>query len=171
MQFRPDSFGEIDVRGDTTIITFHRRIDHPIDDVWRAITREDELMRWWGDATIDLRQRVFFVRALNADSDGEHQEMHALVTEVTPPTLLQLDGDLHGRLRFELEPDGEQTSLTFTTCLGLPDEQQTLNMASWHFHLDALGRALDGEANDLVDLTPTFPPIHNRYLQRSVNSR
>jgi uncharacterized protein YndB with AHSA1/START domain len=167
MEFRPDGFGEIDVRGDATIITFHRRIAHPIDDVWRAITTEDELIRWWGDATIDLRQRVFFVRSLSRNSDGEYDEMHALITEVTPPTLLQLEGDLHGQLRFELLADGDETLLTFCTTLGLPDEQQSLNMASWHFHLDALSRALDGKPNDLVDVGAILP-IHDQYLQRSV---
>jgi uncharacterized protein YndB with AHSA1/START domain len=167
MEFRPDSFGEIDVRGDTTIITFRRRIDHPIDAVWQALTNEGELLRWWGDATVDLNQRVFMVRSMNVDGDGEHPEMHAVVTEMSPPNVLQLDGDLHGRLRWQLDPEEGQTLLTFTSTLGLPDEQQTLNMAGWHFHLDALVRALDGKANDLVDLLPVWGPIHDRYLQKS----
>jgi uncharacterized protein YndB with AHSA1/START domain len=167
MDYRPDSVGEIDVRGDTTVITFRRRVEHSIDDVWRAITREDELLRWWGDATVDLNQRVFVVRSMNVDTDGEHAEMHALITELSPPNVLQLDGDLHGRLRFELEADNGQTLLTFSSTLGLPDEQQTLNMAGWHFHLDALTRALDGKPNDLVDLVPVFGPIHDRYLRLS----
>jgi uncharacterized protein YndB with AHSA1/START domain len=167
MDFRPDNFGDIDVTGDTTVVTFRRRIEHSIDDVWRMITREDELLRWWGDATVDLYQRVFMVRWLNRDADGEYPQMHAVITEVSPPNVLQLDGDMHGRLRFELVADGEQTVLTLVNTIGLPDEQQTLHMAGWHFHLDALTRALDGEANDLANPLEAWAPIHDRYLQKS----
>ena len=78
--------------------------------------------------------------------------MEATITELDPPRLLELSGDIHGVLRFELRPDGDETVLTFTSTLDLPDEYRTKVLAGWHFHLDALAAALEGRATDLVAL-------------------
>lgn len=168
MQFRPNSLGEIQVAGDATHIRFVRRFDHPTEEVWGALTDREIIRSWWGEATVDLQKGVYFVRGLHCDSDGDFPEMHAVITELVAPRVLQIDGDLHGRLRFELEPDSEQTLMTFTNVISIPDEQQSLEMAGWHFHLDALEHALDGQPMDLVDFSSVFAPLHERYLQKSV---
>jgi hypothetical protein len=70
---------------------------------------------------------------------------------------------MHGVLRFELTPDGDETVLRFTSTLDLPDDYRTKVLAGWHFHLDALARALDGGSTDLVEL-PGWERLHERYV-------
>ena len=35
-------------------IRFERRLAHPIEKVWAALTERGELIKWWGDATLEL---------------------------------------------------------------------------------------------------------------------
>ena len=78
--------------------------------------------------------------------------MTATITALDPPRTLEVEGDPHGVLRFVLEPDGDGTLLTFTSTLDLPDEFRSKVLAGWHYHLNALERALNGEETELVDL-------------------
>ena len=89
---------------------------------------------------------------LNTDDEGNRAVMDATITELDPPRVLEMSGDMHGVLRFELEPDGEGTVLTFTSTLELPDEFRTQVLAGWHYHLDALAGGLQGRRADLVEL-------------------
>jgi hypothetical protein len=49
--------------------------------------------------------------------------------------------------------------------LELPAEFRTRVLAGWHWHLDALGGALDGERADLEGL-PGWLEVHERYNAR-----
>jgi uncharacterized protein YndB with AHSA1/START domain len=158
------SLGTLEQQSDDTApIRFVRRLAHPIDKVWQAITQPDEMLRWWGDGEVDLREGgSFVVRWLNTLEDGTRAEMHATITRLEPPRLLETDGDVHGVLRWELEPDGDATVLTFSSTLALPDEFRTKVLAGWHWHLDALADALDGGRADLVEL-PGWEDVHRGY--------
>jgi uncharacterized protein YndB with AHSA1/START domain len=148
----------------TTVLRFERRLGHPPKDVWAALTEPARLIEWWGDADVELRHGGRFRMAwLNTDDDGNTAVMEATITELDPPRVLELSGDIHGLLRFELEPHGDGTVLTFTSRLDLPDEFRTKVLAGWHFHLDALADALEGRRADLVEL-PGWDAIHERYL-------
>lgn len=132
-----------------TVVRFQRRLAHPIDRVCAAITSPEELRGWLGDAEIDLRKGGrFVVRWLNTDEHGNAAEMHAVITALEPPRLLETEGDIHGVLRWELEADGDATVLTFTSTLDLPDEFRFRVLAGWHFHLDVLEDALGGKPFD-----------------------
>jgi uncharacterized protein YndB with AHSA1/START domain len=149
------------------VVSFERRLAHPVDRVWEALTRPDRLIGWWGDADIELREGGRFnVRWLNTDDDGDTAEMHATIAKLEPQRLLLLDGDIHGLLRWELTPQGEATLLSFRSTLALPDEYATKVPAGWHFHLDALADALDGRSTDLVGV-PNWEEIHARYVAKS----
>ena len=50
--------------------------------------------------------------------------------------------------------------------LDLPDEFRTMTIAGWHFHLDALGRALEGGDTDLAGPMPLWEPIHEEYVSK-----
>ena len=103
----------------------------------------------------------------NTDERGNRAVMHGVITALDPPRLLEIEGDIHGMLRFELAPDGDGTRLTFTSTLELPEEFRTKVLAGWHWHLDALAEALDGKAVDW----PNWPydqweRIHEEYVNR-----
>ena len=158
------SLGTLEQRtDDTATIRFVRRLNHPIEKVWAAITDPAEMLRWWGRGDVDLREGgSFVVRWLNTDDDGNRAEMHATITRLDPPRLLETDGDMHGVLRWELEPDGDATVLTFSSTLELPEQFRTKVLAGWHWHLDALAGALDGGRAYLVGL-PGWEDVHRGY--------
>jgi len=148
------------------VISFERRLTHPVDRVWAALTRPDELIAWWGDADIELEEGGRFdVRWLNTDDDGNTAAMHATIAKLEPERLLVLDGDIHGRLRWELTPDGDGTLLSFRSTLELDPEFTTKVPAGWHFHLDALQRHLDGGSTDLVEIAG-WEPVHAAYVAK-----
>jgi uncharacterized protein YndB with AHSA1/START domain len=147
-----------------SVVRFERRLPHSVEAVWEALTRPDELIKWWGDADVELVEGGrFTMRWLNTDDEGNRAVMHATVTRLESQRLLELDGDIHGILLWTLQPDGEGTILTFSSTLDLPDEFRTKVIAGWHYHLDALAEALDGGRPDLVEL-PGWEAIHERYV-------
>jgi uncharacterized protein YndB with AHSA1/START domain len=155
--------GTIEQTGDRTVIRFERELAHPVDRVWAALTEPRQLLAWWGDADVDLDDGRFTVRWLNTDDEGNSVTMAARITALEPPRLLEMEGEPHGVLRFELEPAGERTRLRFTSTLQLPDEFRTKVLAGWHFHLDALATALDGGSTDLEHVEG-WEPIHDAYV-------
>ena len=145
------------------VISFERRLAHPVERVWDALTLPEELIAWWGDAEVELAEGGRFdVRWLNTDDEGNAAELHATIAKLEPRRLLVLDGDIHGRLRWELTPDGDGTLLSFRSTVELEPEFLTKVPAGWHFHLDALERHLDGGTTDLVEI-PEWEEIHARY--------
>lgn len=163
-QHRPDADGVLeDGDAGNVVLRFTRRLAHPVERVWTALTSEDELIRWWGDADVDLTEGgAFTLRWLNADEQGNRTVLHAAITRLDPPRLLEMTGDLHGVLRWELRPDAGGTLLTFSSTLQLPAEYRTKVLAGWHFHLDALAAALDGRTTDLAGVSG-WAQIHDRY--------
>jgi uncharacterized protein YndB with AHSA1/START domain len=167
----PMADGVLEMREDgKAVVRFERRLDHPVDRVWAALTTPAEMIRWWGDARVELVEGgAFTVAWLNVDDAGNRAVMTGRVTSLRPPNELEIDGDVHGTLRWELHPDGDGTRLRFTSVLDLPEEFRARNMAGWHFHLDALATTLDGGEVDLVDIRvddDVFGPRIERYAAR-----
>jgi uncharacterized protein YndB with AHSA1/START domain len=158
--------GTLDTRDDgKKVVRFERRLAHPVERVWEALTRPEELSAWWGDADVDLVEGGEFVmRWQNKTPNGEPPPvMHARITELDPPRLLETSGDRHGVLRWELEPFDGGTLLRFSSTLDMPEGFETRVLAGWHWHLAALARALEGERTDLVNIQASWDPIHARY--------
>jgi uncharacterized protein YndB with AHSA1/START domain len=148
------------------VISFERHLPHPVARVWDALTRPDELIGWWGDADVELEEGGRFnVRWLNTDDEGRTAEIHATIAKLEPEHLLVLEGDIHGRLRWELTPDGDGTLLSFRSTTALEPEYVSKVPAGWHFHLDALADHLAGRSTDLVDIDARWEPIHELYVE------
>jgi uncharacterized protein YndB with AHSA1/START domain len=174
--------GTLEMRGGQHILRYERRLNHPIETVWAAITKPDELIGWWGDADVDLVEGGRFVlRWLNKMEDGTGAIMEGTIRELEAPRLLELRG-VWGTgkpgevvdwstdwpkadvvLRWELEPDGDGTKLRFTSIGELPEGALTRTLAGWHWHLDQLAKSLAGESVDLVGMEG-WEPIHERYV-------
>jgi uncharacterized protein YndB with AHSA1/START domain len=159
--------GTLEARDDgRAVIRFERHLSHPVDVVWRALTTPGEMVRWWGEGSVDLVEGGRFdVTWLNTDDEGNRATMNATITRLDPPRLLETDGDDHGILRWELDPEGEGTRLRFTSTLELPDQFRTRHIAGWHWHLDALETILDDGEVDPVNVTG-WEPIHERYVAK-----
>jgi uncharacterized protein YndB with AHSA1/START domain len=146
-------------------LRFERVLSHPVERVWAALTQPGDLGGWWGDAELDLRQGGEFVmRWRNTDPEGNHPVMHATITALDPPRLLELSGDLHGVLRWELSPSGaDATLLRFSSTLEISDDHVASALAGWHWHLDALAEALQGRPAELGTVDPAWHALHERY--------
>lgn len=173
--------GTVQTRDDgQAVIRFERRLAHPIERVWAALTEPDELVKWWGEAQLDLAVGGGFkLRWLNTDDEGNSVEMDAKIGELEPPRLLEIVGgwiadspdgeradDKRTSLRWELEPDGDSTVLRFSNTVALSDEERTMVPAGWHYHLDALATALDGGSVDIADPWAAWEPIREAYLSK-----
>jgi uncharacterized protein YndB with AHSA1/START domain len=155
--------------GNRRRIRFQRHLRHPVDRVWRAITDPHEIEAWLARAEVDLRPsgRVA-LEWLNTDENGQRYEgaaMTGTITRLEPPRLIEYDSDVHGKLTWELEPVGGETTLTFTCVIELDDQQAQENRSGWHIHLDFLADFLDDGTR--VDW-PNWPrerwdAIHQRY--------
>jgi len=147
------------------VIYFNRRLDHPVDRVWAALTDPAVLLGWWGEVKTNLSEGGWFtVRWLNTDAGGNGAVMTATISELKEQHVLEMVGDIHGVLRFELDPRESGTELHFSSTLDLPDEYRTVSLAGWHFHLDALADTLAGRTVDLVNLPDArWEGIHRRY--------
>ena len=132
--------GTLEQRGDDVIVTFVRRLPHPVEKVWRAVTEPEHLKAWFPD-TIEVTSwtpgaPLRFVMQTGDSFDGE-------VIAVEEHRLLELRWGTD-RLRIELEADGDTTILTLRdtfTELG----KAARDAAGWHECLDNLGADLDGE--------------------------
>jgi uncharacterized protein YndB with AHSA1/START domain len=154
--------------GDNAVLRFERRLRQPPERVWSAITDPAEIEAWWGRADVDPRPGgTMRIEWLNGDVT-----MPATITELDPPRVLEIEGEPHGTLRFELAPDGDGTLLTFVARSAIPEDFRSKVLAGWHFHLDAL--------EDLVDRGtridwPNWPldrweAIHDRFYSGELDS-
>jgi uncharacterized protein YndB with AHSA1/START domain len=159
------------------VIRFERRLAHPIEKVWAALTDRSELIKWWGDATLELVEGGdFTLRWLNTDEEGNAVAMNATVSSLDPPRRLETTGiwastkqtgetidERHAVLRWELEADGDETVLRFTNIVQLAEEERANVPGGWHYHLDALATALGGGSVDLADPWEAAERLHAAY--------
>jgi uncharacterized protein YndB with AHSA1/START domain len=170
-----DRDGTMEISGGRPVIRFERRLAHPIERVWAALTEPDEIVGWLAEAEVDLVEggRIR-LRWLNSDDEGNQAEMTATITRLDPPRLIEYEGDLHGLLRWELRPDGDGCVLTFTNETGAPPAMRSKVLAGWHIHLDHLEEALDGRPVDWPrwseEHRPRWGEIERRYAVASAGS-
>jgi uncharacterized protein YndB with AHSA1/START domain len=149
-------------------LRFERRLAHPVSRVWEALTSPASLSGWWGDASVELVEGGEFVmRWRNTDAEGNSPVMHATITRLDPPHVLETTGDLHGVLLWELEDDGSGgTLLRFSSTWELPDEYVASALAGWHWHLDALAGVLEGRRAQLGTVDPAWESLRDAYAAR-----
>ena len=98
--------GTLEHRGDRHVIRFHRRLGHPIERVWRAITEPDEMAKWLAVTELDLVEggRVVLTWQ-NTDDEGNTAVARGTVSALDPPRLVEFDTDIHGLVE---ETDGNR---------------------------------------------------------------
>jgi uncharacterized protein YndB with AHSA1/START domain len=132
----------IQLEGDRVGVRFVRRLSHPPERVWRAITDRDQLAAWFpadieGELTTVGAELSFPFR------EGEAPTESGKVLACEPPRLLAYSwGD--ETLRFELDASPEGCRLTFTHALDR--EQSAHTAAGWEACFQALDAALAGRA-------------------------
>jgi uncharacterized protein YndB with AHSA1/START domain len=175
--------GTLSVRDDGKyVLRFERRLDHPPEKVWRALTEPDRLREWFptdieGERKLGARIRFVFradaPRAEDMPELLEHdpKDLDGEFTEFDPPRLLAYTwGDED--LRWELEPAAEGCRLIFTHTFdersGIPHPAGPLKRAArdasgWEVCLASLEALLDGAEPPAGDEWAGF---YERYTER-----
>lgn len=170
---RADPDGTIETREDgRRVLRYERHLPHPPQRVWRALTEPEELVGWLAEAELDnLEGGTIRLRWLNTDPNGNHAIMRGTTTRLPPPQLLEIDSDIHGRLRWELRPARSGTALTLTITIDAADGQVELAAAGWHTHLEHLADSLNGQPVDWSrwdrEHLPRWRQHHARYAGRT----
>ena len=130
--------GTLSRQGDRWTLRFTRRLAHPREKVWRAVTEPEHLAVWYPQQIVGERRAGAPLRFVSSAGDAFDGQM--LVFD--PPSVMEFTWgpDL---LRIELEADGAGTLLTLTDTF---DDvgKAARDAAGWHECLDRLVSDLDG---------------------------
>ncbi len=134
-------YGELERDGDRNELRFVRRLPHSPQKVWRALTEAADLAQWFpttieGSLTAGAALRFNF-------PGGEADGFDGRVIACEPNAVLEFEWGPDDHLRFELQPDGAGTILTFTDVF-TPLGKAARDAAGWHSCFDALTAYLDG---------------------------
>ncbi len=136
--------------GQHTVLTMERELSHPIEAVWAALTRADEVVTWAPyrpDRDLDTTGAVQL--AHNADTPDSPEAVAGSVLAVEAPRRLVLRWG-EDELTYELTPSSTGTLLRFSHVFAdrayAPDYA-----AGWHLCWAALTVHLDGG---------DVPPVH-----------
>jgi uncharacterized protein YndB with AHSA1/START domain len=151
-------------------LAFERRIAHPVQDVWEAITKPEELAQWFPcEVEVELRLggKMRFVFA-EMPLEGAPSTLLGEVTELDPPTRFSFTwGEDH--LHFAIEPieGGAAAMLRFSVELDSKDKAAR-DAAGWHVCLDQLERLLDGNPVPRPYDSDEWRPIYEDYQRRGL---
>jgi uncharacterized protein YndB with AHSA1/START domain len=158
-------YGTFETIDDRPALTFERRLAHPVERVWRAVTDPAELGHWFPSA---VRGELAPGGTLTFDFPGSDMTLEGEVVELEPPRRLAFTfGD--DVLRIELEAAGEGCLLRFT-CLFDDAQRAARDAAGWHVCLDLLETHLAGAATDAPgsEPTPEWRELYESYQRRGL---
>ncbi|MEV6288610.1 SRPBCC family protein [Kribbella sp. NPDC051770] len=138
-----------------TVLRMERRLAHPPEKVWRALTEPGELAHWY-PALVELDLRLD--GKISFTFDGEDGGA-GVVRAYEPPRLLEFTWGEEIQ-RWEVEPTGEGCVLTLTTTYD--DRPGSASFTSgWILCLDALNASLGGQtvARD------NYKVLHEHYVK------
>jgi uncharacterized protein YndB with AHSA1/START domain len=130
--------GTLTTRGNRVELRFERRLTHPPEKVWRALTDTKELAHWFPARIEGAREAGAELRFFFQEGDPGTGK----ISVFDPPRVLEYtwEGDL---LRWELRPEGTGCLLVFTT---IPADRANVarDATGWHFCLDNLEATING---------------------------
>ncbi|HKO27075.1 MAG TPA: SRPBCC family protein [Solirubrobacteraceae bacterium] len=139
-------YGAYDTIENRPALRFERRLSHPVEVVWRAITESDELEHWFPSRVEvdELRPGAEMTfRFEDMPLEGMPMTISGRVTAFDPPRLFEFYWG-HDHLRFELEPAGDDACMLRLTVLLDEREKAARDGAGWHVCLDRLEAGLAG---------------------------
>lgn len=143
-------------------LRFTRKLRHPPEKVWRALTEPAHLAAWFpteiaGERATGAALRFTFRHGEGPPCDGE-------MLSYEPPSVLEFRWGTAETLRFELQPDADGSLLTFVNTF---DElgKGARDAASWHVCLENLADHLDGQAPART-FGARWQQVHAAYVAR-----
>ncbi|HEX6508998.1 MAG TPA: SRPBCC family protein [Chloroflexota bacterium] len=154
--------GQLEQRDGRWQLRFDRKLPHPPEKVWRAITEPEHLTAWF---PFDIEgERAAGAPVLFVFRNGEAPPFEGEMTVYEPPRVLELRWGGNETVRLEVQPDGEGSVLTLLNTFDEPGKASR-DAAGWHVCLDALGYHLDGAD---APWTPRerWEHVHQTYVER-----
>jgi uncharacterized protein YndB with AHSA1/START domain len=154
--------GRLEQREGRWQLRFTRRLPHPPEKVWRALTEPEELAAWFPFDIEGERAPGAPLRFVTRGGEGPPLEGEMLACEA--PSVLELRWGGDETLRFELRPDGDGTVLTLVNAF---DElgKAARDGAGWHACLDLLEHRLDGREPPWT-AGERWAQVHEGYVAR-----
>ena len=145
-----------------TVLRMERRLTHPPEKVWRALTDPSELAAWFPAAVeLDLRLdgKISFTFEQGEDDFVEDPDNTGVIRAYDPPHLLEYTWGAEIQ-RWELASTDDGCLLTLTATYD--DRPGSASFTSgWILCLDALDRALGGATIQ----RETYPLLHERFIK------
>ena len=137
-------------------LRFERRLDHPVERVWRAVTQPDELERWFVAEVpwTPVEEEVF-------EAGGETGR----ITTLEPPRVIAWTWGVE-RYSFELTPDGDACLLVFTHVFNPDLGPGWQHAAGWETYLNRLDAHLAGGFLSEEDAHANIEELSQRYRER-----
>jgi uncharacterized protein YndB with AHSA1/START domain len=154
-------YGRLEPVGDRWQLQFTRKLPHPPEKVWRALTEPEHLAAWFPTEIEGRRAAGAALRFVFRE--GEMPPVDGVMITYEPPAVLEFRwGD--ETLRFDLRPDDDGTVLVFVNTF---DElgKAARDAAGWHTCLDMLGYHL---AVQEAPWTPEerWREVHSWYVEQ-----
>ena len=140
--------GTLVTSGGIALIAFERRLAHPVDVVWAALTESEQLTAWLGPGTVEPRAGGEVSISTGPENRPELQRvMSGRILEWDPPRVLEYEWiqpwlDI-SVVRYELEAYAGGTILRLTHRRSVTPGAIG-GRAGWHAYLDRLAAHLDG---------------------------
>jgi uncharacterized protein YndB with AHSA1/START domain len=143
----------LSTEGGRTVLRMERRLAHPPEKVWRALTEPDQLGQWFPFPPTELELRIGGRISFRSTVPGQDTTVRGVVTELDPPRVFAFTQDARpvleregeNLLRFELRPDGDGCLLVLTHAFH-DRPYAAANAAGWAACLNALEGVVAGEA-------------------------
>ena len=137
-------------------LRFERRLPHPVERVWRAVTDPAELARWFVST-------VAWTPALGETFEEAGQAGE--ITELEAPRLLAWTWGKE-RYRFELRPDGGGCTLVFVHVFDERFGPAAQHAAGWETYFDRLEAHIAGRYLSEHEAHEPIAELHERYAAR-----
>ena len=147
--------GTLENDGESPALRFERRLPHPVERVWRAVTDPTELAQWFVAPVAWTPEPGERFESL--DQPGEIVELEA------PRRIVWTWGG--ERFGFELRPEGDGCVLVFTHVF----DDRVLgaqHAAGWELYLGRLDSHLAGAHVPVDELYAALPEVHERYAEQ-----
>jgi uncharacterized protein YndB with AHSA1/START domain len=144
-----------------SVLRYRRRLAHPQQKVWRALTEDTHLAEWF-PTTIE-GQRAAGAPLHFSFRQGEGEPFNGEMLAFDAPTLMELRwaGDV---LRFELSEHGSDCVLDLTVTFS-EYAKAARDGAGWHACLEQLGLVCDG-APSPGKPADRWREVHRSYVER-----
>jgi uncharacterized protein YndB with AHSA1/START domain len=145
-----EKLATLQTAGDRATLRFERRLAHPPEKVWKAITDPAELAHWF-PATVETELEVGAAIRFRFE-DQPYADTHGEIVELDPPRSLAYSWD-EDMLRWEIVPDDVGCRLYFTHTFGGSKVwgdrlAAPRHAAGWEGCFDLLSARLDGRATE-----------------------